>query len=416
MPESQASMSNSAGNDGALEQRGWVRAPLARFLIPSTETVDVDAEQSYPTVGVLNRGRGLLFRDPVAGSSTSYKKLNRIGPGLLVYSRLKAFEGAITVTPDDLLESFASQEFPTFAFAPGVASGFFRILATTQRMWDALQGASKGMGGRRERVKPADFLNIVIDVPPLALQERIVEVIGVIDDQITALRDETEALDRLSLAIAEDLLSSEPTVTLGTMVDDIQGGRSPQADTRPPYADEFGVLKVSAVAPFRFLPEESKALLAGTSMPQSALVQPGDVLMTRANTPLKVGAVARVPADVRNGLYLADKTLRLVPSSNLDPDFLVITMALKPARIHLASSATGTSASMVNVSQDRIRETPIRLPGMDRQQEVASAVLSVRVNADAMRAEAARVQGMRSVLLAGLLDRAIDIEFAELEV
>ena len=34
---------------------------------------------------------------------------------MLVYSRLKAFEGAITVTPDDLPESFASQEFPTFA-------------------------------------------------------------------------------------------------------------------------------------------------------------------------------------------------------------------------------------------------------------------------------------------------------------
>ena len=77
---------------------------------------------------------------------------------MLVYSRLKAFEGAITVTPDDLPESFASQEFPTFGFASDADPDFFRILTTTQGMWDALQGASKGMGGRRERVKPADFL------------------------------------------------------------------------------------------------------------------------------------------------------------------------------------------------------------------------------------------------------------------
>ena len=115
-------------------QEGWVRAPLARFLAPNVELVDVDPDQAYPTVGVLNRGRGLLYRSPVAGSSTAYKSLNRIGPGMLVYSRLKAFEGAITVTPDDLPESFASQEVPTFGFVSGADPDFFRILTTTQGM------------------------------------------------------------------------------------------------------------------------------------------------------------------------------------------------------------------------------------------------------------------------------------------
>ncbi|MFD4908345.1 restriction endonuclease subunit S domain-containing protein [Kitasatospora purpeofusca] len=400
-------MSDSSNDQAAGVQEGWVRAPLARFLVPNVESVDVDPQQMYPTVGVLNRGRGLLYRDPVAGSSTSYKKLNRIGPGALVYSRLKAFEGAITVTPDNLPESFASQEFPTFAFAPGVSPDFFRILTTTQRMWDALQGASKGMGGRRERVKPADFLDIVMDIPPLSAQERIVEVISAVDGQIAALDEEADALDRVSMAVAEDLLSNEAIVALGTMLDDIQGGRSPQANARPPRVDELGVLKVSAVTPFRFVAEESKALLPGTSMPESAVVQPGDVLITRANTPLRVGAVARVPGDVRSGLYLADKTLRLIPSSKLDPDFLVVAMALKLARTHLMDSASGTSASMVNVSQDRIRETPIPLPDLDRQREVSSAVLSVRANADAVRAETARLRDTRSSLLAGLLDRTI---------
>lgn len=171
-------MSDATETGPAIGAPGkWVQAPLARFLTLNADTVDVDSALTYPTIGVLNRGRGLLYRDPVAGSSTSYKKLNRIGPGELVYSRLKAFEGAITVTPGDLPESFASQEFPTFTFAPDADPDFFRILTTTQGMWDALQAASKGMGGRRERVKPADFLNIVMDIPPLPVQERIVEVV-----------------------------------------------------------------------------------------------------------------------------------------------------------------------------------------------------------------------------------------------
>ena len=61
-------------------------------------------------------------------------------------------------------------------------------------MWDALQGASKGMGGRRERVKPADFLDIIMDIPPLPVQERIVEVVSVVDDQIAALEVEADSL------------------------------------------------------------------------------------------------------------------------------------------------------------------------------------------------------------------------------
>lgn len=142
----------------------------------------------------------------------------------------------------------------------------------------------------------------------------------------------------------------------------------------------------------------------------------GDVLITRANTPLKVGAVARVPADVRSGLYLADKTLRLVPTPKLDPDFLVVAMASKLARSHLTSSATGTSASMFNISQARICETPIPLPGIDRQQQISSAVLSVRATADATRAEAVRLRKVQASLLAGLLDRTVTIESAELEV
>ena len=71
---------------------------------------------------------------------------------------------------------------------------------------------------------------------------------------------------------------------------------------------------------------------------------------------------------------------------------------------------------MVNVSQGRIRDTPIPLADLGRQREVSSAVLSVRANTDAVRAEAARLRNARSSLLSGLLDRTIEIESAYLGV
>lgn len=177
----------------------------------------------------------------------------------------------------------------------------------------------------------------------------------------------------------------------------------------PPRDWEEGVLKVSAVTPFLFVPDESKALLPDTSLSADIAVRPGDVLITRANTPDRVGAVCRVPEGVRRGLYLCDKTLRLTPTEALDPDFLVVAMALGSSRSHLTGSATGTSASMFNISQDKIRATPIPMPEIGEQRRIAELVLSARSVLDEIGSEVARLRMFRSTLLTSLLNQEIEI-------
>ncbi|MEU4150453.1 restriction endonuclease subunit S [Streptomyces sp. NPDC026659] len=395
----------------------WPRVALSELVVQRRDAVKIESGAEYRLLGVRWYGEGAFHRETVTRETSKATTVYKVTPGQFIYNRLFAGKGSFGLVLPELAGAFVSNEFPLFDTDPERLSvEYLNLYFQQRRVWDYVETVSTGTTASRNRWKESQFLAYRIPLPSLPVQQRIVEIISAVDDQITALDEEAEALDRVSMAVAGDLLANEPVVALGTMLNDIRGGRSPQADKRPPGADELGVLKVSAVAPFRFVPEESKTLLPGTSMPESALVRPGDVLITRANTPLKVGAVARVPVDVRQGLYLADKTLRLVPSSKLDPDFLVVAMALKSARSHLTSSATGTSASMFNVSQDRIRETPIPLPDLDRQREVSSAVMSVRANADATRAEAARLRGARSGLLASLLDRTTKIESAELGV
>ncbi|MET7761704.1 restriction endonuclease subunit S [Streptomyces sp. NPDC005393] len=395
---------------------GYPLRPLGEVMRLEIQRTPMKPATTYRLAGVLNAGQGIVAKGELDGGETEYAAMNVLRVDQVVMRKLTAWEGPITVVPAEFDGFVVSNEFPTFTLGPELMPDWMRHVCRSPRLWAEMKNRVSGTVQRRKRLNPEQLLQIQLPIPPREVQARIVEMLDAVDDQIAALDEEAEALDSVSMAVAEDLLSNEPIVALGTMLDDIRGGKSPQADKRPPGAGELGVLKVSAITPFRFLPEESKTLLPGTSMPESALVQPGDVLITRANTPLRVGAVARVPADVRNGLYLADKTLRLVPSPKLDPDFLVVVMALKSSRTHITSSATGTSASMFNVSQDRIRETPIPLPDLDRQREISSVVLSVRANAHAARAEAARLRSTRSGLLASLLDRTIEIESAELGV
>ncbi|MEV5704789.1 hypothetical protein [Actinoallomurus sp. NPDC052274] len=388
---------------------GYPLRPLGEVMCLDIQRIPMLSATTYRLAGVLNAGQGLVAKGEFDGGDTEYTAMNVLRVDQVVMRKLTAWEGPITVVPAEFDGFVVSNEFPTFTLGPELVPDWMRHVCRSPRLWAEMKNRVSGTVQRRKRLNPEQLLQIQLPIPPREVQARVVEILDAVDHQISALDEETEALERMSMTLAGDLLSNEPIVALGMMLDDIQGGRSPQANKKPPGNDDLGVLKVSAVTPFRFLPEEAKTLLPGTSMPESALVRPGDVLITRANTPLRVGVVARVPADVRSGLYLSDKTLRLMPSSGLDPDFLVVVMALKSARTHLTSSATGTSASMFNVSQDRIRETPIPLPDLDRQREISSTVLSVRANADAVRAEAARLRDARSGLLEGLLDRTIGI-------
>ena len=395
---------------------GYPLRPLGEVMRLDIQRIPMTPATTYRLAGVLNAGQGLVAKGEFDGGDTEYAAMNVLRIDQVVMRKLTAWEGPITVVPAEFDGFVVSNEFPTFTIGPELVPDWVRHACRSPRLWAEMKNRVSGTVQRRKRLNPEQLLQIQFPIPPREVQARIVEVLDAVDAQIAALCEEIGAVGHVSMAVAEDLLSDEPTVALGSVLVGIQGGRSPQASSSPPGTGEHGVLKVSAVTPFRFVPEESKALLPGTTMPESALVGPGDVLITRANTPLKVGAVARVPAGVQGGLYLADKTLRLVPSSKLDPDFLVVAMALKSARAHLASSATGTSASMFNISQERIRETPIPLPEIGRQQKVSSAVLSVRATANATRAEAARLRRVRASLLAGLLDRTLTIKPAELEV
>ncbi|MGZ2360082.1 hypothetical protein LRE75_25960 [Streptomyces sp. 372A] len=383
---------------------GWVRAPLARFLIPNVESVDVEPPRMYPIIGVLNRGRGLLYRDAVAGSSTSYKKLNKICPGMLVYSRLKAFEGAITVTPDDLPESFASQEFPTFAFASDADPDFFRILTTSQSLWDALQGASKGMGGRRERVKPTDFLKIVMDIPPPPLQKRIAEVIDTVDRQIAALDKEAEALARVHDAAREFLLKDAPLIPLSDVCELTARLVDPRLEE---YADltHVGVEAITKgtgeIVGARTAREDK--IISG-----KFLFHEGDVIYSKIRPALR-----KVSVPGFSGLCSAD-AYPLRPKGGISAS-LLREVLLQERVVESAVSMAGRT-KMPKVNRKELFSIQVAMPCPESITSVDAALSALRGHREAVVAEAARLRNARSGLLSSLLDRTIEIESAELEV
>ena len=179
--------------------------------------------------------------------------------------------------------------------------------------------------------------------------------------------------------ISEDVMpfllpTSWQWVRFGELIIDADAGWSPKSEGFPRAADNWGVLKVSAVSWDKFLPEENKQLLPGVMPPKSAQVRSGDFLISRANTSELVAKCVVVGDEPRN-LILSDKIVRLHISKSCDKKFLcIVNNHAEHARSYYAEEASGTSLSMKNVSRAVIYALVIPLPPLAEQERIVAKV------------------------------------------
>ncbi|QYX80435.1 restriction endonuclease subunit S [Streptomyces akebiae] len=176
----------------------------------SIEEVAVSGDDNYPMAGVYGFGRGLIDRGTISGSDTKYSKFHRLQKGKLVMSRLKAFEGALTMVPGEFEGRHVSPEFPTFAVDPDVLDpAYLGHLCKWPRFWALLSKESKGVGARRERVAASRLLATSVPFPDLHSQR-----------EIAAQLSKAEAADQLGRQQDAVLTSLRPA-----LLDAAFGGR-----------------------------------------------------------------------------------------------------------------------------------------------------------------------------------------------
>ena len=196
--------------------------PLGEILVSSIDEVAVEPEATYPIAGVYSFGRGLFARTPIVGADTTYRKLHRLHAGQFVYSRLFAWEGALSMVSAEFDSYHASPEFPTFTVRADVASPeFMGWLTRWPDLWDALRDKTTGLGLRRQRVPVDRLLTAKVPLPPLDEQAQIVERMGrvaLVRTRADASRGLASAFSRSTLDAALGGASGHPLVPLGEIL------------------------------------------------------------------------------------------------------------------------------------------------------------------------------------------------------
>lgn len=192
-------------------------------------------------------------------------------------------------------------------------------------------------------------------------------------------REVPEPLHGLTPQNAPPLPTTWRSVTLGSLIRDIQAGKNFRCVERPPGPAEYGVVKVSAVTWGTFDEEESKTC-EPAQFDKELQIEPGDFLFSRANTIKLVGACV-VVGSVRRTLMLSDKILRfLIDGAN--PRWVLWMLRSRVGRNEIERLATGNQESMRNISQERIRQVRIPLPPESEQEALVAEIESRMEYAD----------------------------------
>ncbi|SNR66425.1 hypothetical protein [Actinomadura mexicana] len=312
-----------------------------------------------------------------------------VKPGDLVINKMKAWQGSLGVSS---YEGIVSPDYLVCTVDSRVYGPFLHYLLRSKPLIAEYGARSKGIRPAQWRLYWEDLADIKVTLPVSAEQRRIAEFLDAEVARIDRLAllhgrvvDRVVERERAFLDLEIDRLSARyGCLPFRRFILRVEQGVSPQCDNVEAVGGEWGVLKVSAVKGGQFHSGENKRLPDDLYPEHRFEVRDGDLLVTRANTPLLVGAVT-VARNPRAQLLLCDKIFRVEVTSGLDKEFLSQMAAGSRVRALCGAASHGTSQSMANLKVGEIKEWPIPAVPLEEQRRVVGMMRESQARAAELR-------------------------------
>lgn len=384
---------------------GWRLVQLGDVASLDIEKVPVVSGTTYQIAGVLNAGQGMLRRDPIDGSDTNYPALHRLRAGQLVMRKLTAWEGPITIVPEEYDGHLVSTEFPTFTLDPSALSpAFMNLLCQQPQFWERMRSASTGSVQRRKRVNPAQLLAIDVLLPPLAEQLRIVDLINSLDSVRSAADAMRQAAEDAQSALCDEVTRSSgeaPLVRLRDVTLKIGSGATPRGGEASYQQSGTPLIRSQNVHDYRFKPQglafindEQATILDG------AAVEDGDVLINI--TGASVNRVCAAPSWVLPARVNQHVAILRPDQQRLDTSYLVHSLRRSDIKSEL-DRKSGSGTTRQALTKNQLEEQLISVPPISVQRAAAALLDNCAAEVDALHRMLPALDTARSHLVADLL-------------
>lgn len=364
-----------------IDKTGWTLVKFDDVVAEGRETVkDFAAEDIQHVVGLEHidtENIHLTRWDSMAESTTFTKKFKK---GDVLFGRRRAYLKKAAQAP---FSGICSGDITVLRAKKGLLPELLPFLVCNDKFFD--YAIKHSAGGLSPRVKFKDLAHYEFLLPPRDQQAKLAELLWAMDEvvekEIRLLKSILEYLESFKEKV---LMSGDKFVRLEKLISGITAGKSVNGVNTPAVHDEKGVLKVSAVGPNGFDPNENKVITNQADFETRYALQKGDILITRANTTELVGRVCLVPHHYPNQM-LCDKTLRLEIYPNVDKHFLIAALSSRFIRNQIEGFATGTGGAMKNISQPEIRSLKIPVKSTVEQANLGETIRAANEKIEMVR-------------------------------
>lgn len=381
----------------------WRQVPLSEVVTRVT-TKNVDGTND--NVLTVSAGHGLIaqesfFTKKVASKDTSGYYV--VAPGQFVYNKSTSKSAAYGTVARNLSDEagIVSPLYFVFEAKDGAAvPEYLELALNSDQFFGSIAGTLRE-GARSHgllNVRLKEFYAAIVTLPPVPVQEQIVEVIGAVDDQITALEAEVEAVVKVRTGLI-GRSADTGRVPLGILGVVSQGKGLPKEF----QGKRTGDVSWYKIADMTGPGNEFGYTLADTRLTSSEVAEIGGVVV-------EAGAVTfpRVGAAV-----LTEKKRIVDVPGALDENHLVITPGVGTNSEYLlaviesfALSSLVRPGAVPSLNMGLIRSTKVPWSWTENQ-SLGTALGALRAQSRLLSAEAASLRTTRTVLLSGLLDGTI---------
>ena len=162
---------------------------------------------------------------------------------------------------------------------------------------------------------------------------------------------------------------------LSEIISFMDAGWSPACEKHP-TDDEmtWGVLKTTAVQELKYQQNEHKELPKKLNPRPEYEVKAGDILITRAGPKNRVGICCLV-RNTRPKLMISDKIIRFhLIENHILPDFIALSLNSGFSKSYIESQKSGMAESQMNISQIKLKMTPLSIPPLPEQNRIVDKV------------------------------------------
>lgn len=182
----------------------WEQRKLAEVFTYYSDPVDIPHE-GYERLGIRSHAKGTFHSYVPAGHELQTAQMHRVAANKFIVNITFGWEHAVAVTDENDAGKLVSHRFPQFSLSEELDPKFLKFIILDENFRHHLWLASPGGAGRNRVLNLTEMLQYVIQIPTVAEQKQIADVLSNLDNLITLHQRKYDRLKNVKKSMLEKM-------------------------------------------------------------------------------------------------------------------------------------------------------------------------------------------------------------------